>query len=173
MNAWREPAELSLARATRDDAAALIAANRENREYHQPWTSPFTDQQGFDGWFARLGSDMISFVARTADSDIIGVITLSRIVMGNFRSCYCGFYGMRRLAGYGLMTAAMRQVIVLAWNELGLHRMEANIQPGNHRSRALMQRLGFKQEGFSPRYLCIGGEWRDHERWALLEEDYR
>jgi ribosomal-protein-alanine N-acetyltransferase len=56
---------------------------------------------------------------------------------------------------------------------LRLHRVEANIQPRNRASIALVKSLGFRQEGYSPRYLKIGGRWRDHERWALLVDDWR
>jgi ribosomal-protein-alanine N-acetyltransferase len=69
------------------------------------------------------------------------------------------------------MAEALAQVLDFAFGELGLHRLEANIQPGNARSIALVERLGFRKEGFSPRYLKIDGDWRDHERWAILAED--
>jgi len=58
--------------------------------------------------------------------------------------------------------------VALAFEELGLHRLEANMQPDNLASIAIVRRLGFQKEGFSPRYLCINSVWRDHERWALL-----
>ncbi len=60
----------------------------------------------------------------------------------------------------------------LVFGELGLHRVEANIQPGNLRSIRLARRLGFEREGFSPAYLMVGGEWRDHERWVLRAEGW-
>jgi hypothetical protein len=54
---------------------------------------------------------------------------------------------------------------------LRLHRLEANVQPGNAASIRLLQRLGFRREGYSPRYLRICGRWRDHERWAILADE--
>ena len=69
------------------------------------------------------------------------------------------------------MTEAVRLTIAHAFAEIGLHRLEANIQPANRRSIALAKRVGFRKEGFSPRYLKIGGSWCDHERWALLADE--
>ena len=67
----------------------------------------------------------------------------------------------------------MQLVLRHAFQTLRLHRVEANIQPGNHASITLARRAGFHREGYSPRYLKIGGRWRDHERWALLAEDWK
>jgi ribosomal-protein-alanine N-acetyltransferase len=69
------------------------------------------------------------------------------------------------------MREAIDQVLDHSFSALGLHRIEANIQPGNAPSIALARGAGFRLEGFSPRYLLIGGQWRDHERYALTAED--
>ena len=75
-------------------------------------------------------------------------------------------------AGHGLMREGLSQVIAHAFTKLKLHRLEANIQPGNRPSIRLVRTLGFRREGLSPRYLHIAGTWRDHERWALLKDDW-
>ncbi len=59
-----------------------------------------------------------------------------------------------------------------AFGPIGLHRVEANVQPDNARSIALVERLGFRREGYSPKYLKIGGRWRDHVRYALLADEF-
>jgi ribosomal-protein-alanine N-acetyltransferase len=71
------------------------------------------------------------------------------------------------------MREALDLVIAHAFGPLRLHRLEANIQPNNLRSIALVRGLGFSYEGFARRYLKVGGLWRDHELWALLKEDWR
>lgn len=163
---------IRLSRATRADAADLIAANRANQDYHLPWVASFTDQAGFDGWFSRtLTGANIGLIAReTKSSGIVGIINVNEIVAGVFQSAYLGYYGMSEFARKGLMTEALRAAATYAFDEMGLHRLEANIQPGNEASIALVRRLGFQKEGYSPRYLRIDGEWRDHERWALLAD---
>jgi ribosomal-protein-alanine N-acetyltransferase len=70
------------------------------------------------------------------------------------------------------MREGLAKVIEHAFREMGLHRLEANIQPGNEASRALARGLGFQKEGYSPRYLQVDGDWKDHERWAILAEDW-
>ena len=158
---------------TRADAAELVQSTLDSREYHHPWMAPFTDEAGFDTWFGRtLSGPNVGMVAREAASgQVAGVVNLNEIVAGAFQSAYLGYYGMAARAGRGMMTEAVRLAAAHAFGALGLHRLEANIQPGNLRSVALVKRLGFRLEGFSQRYLRIGGEWRDHERWALLADE--
>jgi ribosomal-protein-alanine N-acetyltransferase len=160
-------------RARRTDAAELIAANRENVAYHAPWFSSFTDQVGFDAWLARgVMGPHVQLVARERPSGaLVGVIALSEIVLGVFRSAYLGYAGFAATGGRGLMTQALRAAVRYAFDEIGLHRVEANIQPENVRSIALAQRAGFTKEGLSPGYLFIDGAWRDHERWALRADE--
>jgi ribosomal-protein-alanine N-acetyltransferase len=161
---------ISLALITRADAAELIAGNIASRAYHAPWLQPFTDMAGFEEWYAkRLTGPNVGLLAREMESGgIVGVVNLSEIVMGVFKSAYLGYYGMAAFAGRGLMTEAVRQAVRYGFAELGLHRVEANIQPGNAGSIALVKRIGFRQEGFSPEYLFVNGGWQDCERWALL-----
>lgn len=70
------------------------------------------------------------------------------------------------------MRTGIAQALNIAFSELALHRVEANVQPGNTPSLSLVKTVGFKKEGYSRNYLKINGEWKDHERWALLAEDW-
>jgi ribosomal-protein-alanine N-acetyltransferase len=70
------------------------------------------------------------------------------------------------------MAEGLELVMRQCFRRLKLHRLEANIQPDNERSKHLVERAGFRYEGYSPRYLKIGGRWRDHERWAITREDW-
>jgi ribosomal-protein-alanine N-acetyltransferase len=161
-----------LARVVRSDGPELVRANQESRAYHLPWVEPFVDQAGFDAWFTRtvIGPHVALVAREGAGGRICGVVNLNEIVMGALQSAYLGYYGMAWCAGSGLMTEAVGVAVRFAFETVGLHRVEANIQPGNTRSIALARRLGFAREGFSPRYLRIGGAWRDHERWARLAD---
>ncbi len=157
------------------DGAELVTANLASIDLHEPWVSPCRDHPSFLGYLARCdGERSIGFIARERESGrIVGVVNLNEIVRGFFQSAYMGYYGMAGMNGRGLMREAVGLVVTHAFRDLGLHRVEANIQPANQPSRALVQRLGFRQEGFSPRYLKINGEWRDHERWAVLVDEWK
>lgn len=107
------------------------------------------------------------------DGGIAGVININEVVGGSFCSGYLGYDALAPYQGQGYMHAGLKAVIRKAFGDYGLYRLEANIQPDNLRSIGLVRTLGFRQEGYSPKYLKIGGRWRDHERWALTVEDWR
>ena len=158
----------------RSDREAFLALARESRELHRPWTYPPERSDQFDDLFARSRrDDFACLVAGLAEDarEIVGVFTISQIVRGAFQSAYLGYYAHQRHAGRGLMREAMEQVLDHAFGPLALHRLEANIQPGNQPSIALARGAGFRLEGFSPRYLLIGGQWRDHERYAITADE--
>ena len=169
-----EGARVALRVLERGDREAFLALARESRELHRPWTYPPERSDQFDDLFARSRrDDFACLVAVLAEHEreIAGVFTVSQIVRGAFQSAYLGYYAHQRHAGQGLMREAMEQVLDHAFGPLALHRLEANIQPGNQPSIALARGAGFRLEGFSPRYLLIGGQWRDHERYAITADE--
>lgn len=110
-------------------------------------------------------------IRRREDDAIIGAVELSQIARGGFQSAYLGYHLGAPFQGQGYMTEALQLAMRHAFRVLKLHRLEANIQPSNRSSIALVKRLGFRREGYSRRYLKVSGRWRDHERWAILAED--
>ncbi len=157
------------------DRAELTRANRDSRRLHRGLVRPPLGAADFARYLARSRRPdaMCLLVCRRGDGAIAGAINLSEIVRGAFQSAYVGYYVVARFAGQGFMTEALRLMLRQAFDRLGLHRVEANIQPGNTPSLRLVRRAGFAREGFSRRYLKIAGRWRDHERWALLRETWR
>ena len=158
--------------ADRDEFLALV---RESRDLHRPWAYPPERSDQFDELVARSRRDDVVTLlgCRTEDDALFGVFTISQIVRGSLQSAYLGYYGHARYARQGYMRQAMELVLDHAFGPLALHRVEANIQPGNVPSTALARGAGFRLEGFSPRYLLIGGRWRDHERYAITIEEWR
>lgn len=161
-----------------DDAGAFLAAVRASRALHGPWTKPPHTKaryEAFVGRFAPPGGAATQagyLVLRKEDHALLGVFNFSEIVRGAFRSTYLGYMGFLPYAGQGYMTEGMALALDVAFRKLGLHRVEVNIQPSNARSLALARRIGFTREGFSRRYVKIAGRWRDHERYAMLAEDW-
>jgi len=156
----------------RDELLALI---KMSRPVLRPWVMPPASRAAFGAYLrrARRATERGFLVCRLEDRAIAGVINVSQIFLGNFRSAYLGYYGGAPFRGQGYMGEGLRLVIRHAFGALGLHRLEANIQPKNRASIRLVRRAGFRREGFSPRYLKIRGRWRDHERWAITAEAFR
>lgn len=144
-----------------------------SQAFHYPWVINRVNQSFFTGYLLRFDNGSEGhLVCCKSSGKILGVININDIARGALQSGYLGFYAFVQYAGKGYMSEGLKLVIERAFNDLGLHRLEANIQPGNMPSKNFVKRQGFKQEGFSRRYLKIGGKWKDHERWALLREDW-
>jgi ribosomal-protein-alanine N-acetyltransferase len=159
----------------RADEAEFTSLMRASRAFHRPWASAPTDRERFTAYLvdSRRADFEAFLVCRAGDDAIVGFFNLSQITRGPMQSAYLGYAAAKRFAGQGYMRQGIELVLRVAFLELRLHRVEANIQPGNRASIALARGAGFQREGFSPRYLKIGGRWRDHERWALLAEEWR
>ena len=113
------------------------------------------------------------FVCSNDGGGILGQISFSDISRGPFQSAYIGYWIGRAHGGRGLMTEALVLAVDFAFQDLNLHRLEANIRPTNAASLALVERCGFQREGYARRLLRIAGRWHDHERWAVISEDWR
>lgn len=156
------------------DADEFTARARESRELHRPWLFPPTGPDAYAAYAGVLIEDpsKAGFLVceRDADGALAGFVNINNIVIGGFRSGALGYGAFAHAAGRGLMAEGLGLVLRHAFGTLGLHRLEANIQPGNEASLALARRAGFRLEGFSPDFLFIDGAWRDHERWAITAE---
>ena len=167
----------------RSDATAFVSAVTASRRFHRRWVQPPATTAAYSLYVARFAGPRSRdpahathagfLVCRVTDDTPVGVFNLSEIVRGSFESAYLGYYGLWPHAGSGYMSEGLALMLVVAFRTFKLHRIEANVQPGNARSIALLQGAGFTREGYSRRYVKIGGRWRDHERWAMLAEDWR
>jgi ribosomal-protein-alanine N-acetyltransferase len=155
---------------TADDERAFLAAVRRSRQLHHPWVQPPATAARYRLYLERTAAtDHCSWlVCRRGSDELAGVINLGHIVYGALRSAYTGYYALAGCERQGLMREGLTAAVRLAFGKLKLHRLEANIQPGNTSSIALASSCGFKLEGYSPKYLRIAGRWRDHERWAIV-----
>jgi ribosomal-protein-alanine N-acetyltransferase len=160
---------------TAGDRDEFISLMRDSRSFHRPWATAPTDDERFAAYLtdSRRPDFEAMLLCRQGDLAILGFFNLSQIVRRSLQSAYLGYAVGEPYAGQGFMRDGIRLVLRHAFGDLKLHRIEANIQPGNHASIALARGAGFHREGFSPRYLKIAGRWRDHERWAILADDWR
>lgn len=167
--------DIALSAPTAADADEFVEAVRASRGLHRPWTDPPDSPERFAAYLERVaGDEFAGYLIRHAGcGKLVGYVNINNIVGGAFQSAYLGYSAFASHAGRGLMTTGASAVIDTAFSDVGLNRLEANIQPDNDRSIRLVRRLGFELEGFSRRYLWVDGAWRDHERWALLAEDWK
>jgi RimJ/RimL family protein N-acetyltransferase len=156
-----------------EDRDTFISSMQRSQALHLPWVKAPQTEEEFEKYIQHSQlTHQKCFLACDTLGNITGVFNISEIVMGMFQSAYLGFYAVAHYAGQGYMSRGLKLVLKNIFEEIKLHRIEANIQPENIRSIHLIKANGFSKEGFSPRYLNIDGGWRDHERWALTYEDW-
>lgn len=153
----------------------------ESREFLRPWepTWPYDDltRMAFRRRIRRYHREIRAdegyalFVYETASGALCGGLTLAHVKRGVTQSCSLGYWMGEQFAGRGLMTDAVRTVIPFCFDVLGLNRVEAACLPHNTRSISLLKRIGFTEEGYARRFLCINGAWRDHVLFALCAGD--
>jgi len=101
----------------------------------------------------------------------VGQLTVSSIVWGSAMMATLGYWVDKERAGRGIAPTAVAMATDYCFGTLGLHRMEINIRPENAPSLRVVEKLGFRDEGFRPRFLHINGEWADHRTFALTAEE--
>jgi [ribosomal protein S5]-alanine N-acetyltransferase len=167
-----------------DPSEAPLVADfvTRNREHLAPW-EPTRDEAYFtaDHWRAVLQQFALDQTAGTHirrflvhEGRVIGVANLNNLVRGVFHSCYLGFSLDHAQQGKGLMREAIGAIVAHAFSKdgLDLHRIEANYQPHNTRSEAVLTNAGFHKQGFAKDYLFINGAWRDHVMTARINPDW-
>jgi ribosomal-protein-alanine N-acetyltransferase len=163
---------------TPGDAPELAALFAANREFLAPW-EPFRPEEFYtaDGQRSYLEDVLRQTEAGSTlphvivdEGRIVGRITLSGIVRGPFLSTSLGYWVAQSANGRGVASAAVARMTKLAFDELGLHRVEAGTLVHNAASQRVLERNGFQRYGLAPRYLRIDGEWRDHVLFQLLAD---
>ncbi|HWD69736.1 MAG TPA: GNAT family protein [Solirubrobacteraceae bacterium] len=160
---------------TESDREQFVAAMLLSEPLHKPWINDVATDTYFDRLLARADDERHdTMLACLVDGGaIVGLINLSEIVRGAFQNAFLSYAVVTGYGRQGLMREGLRLMLERAFEALGLHRLEANIQPPNAASIALVKRAGFVYEGTSRRYLQVDGDWRDHEHWVMLADEWR
>jgi ribosomal-protein-alanine N-acetyltransferase len=157
---------------TAEDRSEVTRLARASADLYHPWIyAPTTDEE-YDSYLARFDQRSAEgLLICIRDTDILaGFVNISEIVRGPYQRASIGYGAFAPSADKGYMTEGLRLLFHFAFDDLDLHRLEADIQPGNTRSLNLVKRLGFQYEGYSPGYIRIRDEWTDHERWAITKD---
>lgn len=161
-----------------EDLALIKEFEIRNEEHLNKWESKvFEDsmENRLKTWIAECAEKRsVRFLMKSKEnpSRIIGFCNFTQIYLGAFCACYLGYKIDHAYEGKGLMQEALTSAIDYIFEAKGLHRIMANFMPSNKRSATLLDRLGFKIEGFAKNYLLINGKWEDHVLTALSKEEW-
>ncbi|WP_042169417.1 GNAT family N-acetyltransferase [Paenibacillus gorillae] len=165
----------------KEDAAALLDIKIRNHPFFQPFepvrdASHFTlaaqEQEIVSGIEAMANDQSYTFgIFLQATDELIGRAALTGIARGPFQNAYLGYFVDQQHNGKGYATAAVSLCVEKAFNELGLHRVQAGVMPRNTPSIRVLEKAGFRHEGLAQQYLKINGAWEDHALFAILSSD--
>jgi len=157
---------------TAADQGEFVGLAAASTGLHHPWMSLPTTPAEFRAYLTRFDHVTAEglLVCLRETGGIAGVVNINSIIRGRFQNGSLAYAAFAPTAGQGYLSEGLGLVLRYAFERLRLHRLEAQIQPGNHASVRLVQRLGFRKEGYSPALLFIDGAWRDHERWAITSD---
>ncbi|GGT85912.1 GNAT family N-acetyltransferase [Streptomyces violascens] len=163
------PSRVELHPLTLSDQDEFCTLVQASSELHRPWMQLPATAQEFQAWMHRFddGTNRGYLIRVRETGAAAGTVNINSIIRGRYQGASLGYAAFAPFAGHGYMTEGLASTLQHAFTDLRLHRLEANIQPANKASLAVVQRLGFRYEGVSPNYLYIDGAWRDHERWAI------
>jgi len=171
-SALYESGRVALRRLTREDQEEYTALARASVELHEPWIYVPSTPQEFEAYLQRFnqGVGEGTVICARDSGAITGFVNINEIIRGPYQRATVGYGAFVPYAGKGYMSEGFELLFKFAFDDLNLHRLEADIQPGNAASVKLAKRVGFRYEGFSPGFVHIRGEWRDHERWAFTSD---
>lgn len=168
------------------DASAWVSTRLRNEEWLRQWEStppgtaavPWADRHSVPVFFSMVRRQRVEARAGTTyafgifvSGRFAGQVTVGNIVRGSLNSGYVGYWVDRHVAGRGVAPTAVALVVDHCFAVLELHRVEANIRPGNAASLRVVTKLGFREEGLRRAYLLIDGSYRDHLCFALTAEE--
>lgn len=163
------PSRVELRPLTLADQDEFCSLVRASAELHSPWMQLSATPEEFQAWMRRFDDGTnLGYVIRVRETGAAaGMVNINSVIRGRYQGASLGYAAFAPSAGRGYISEGLTVALRHAFDDLRLHRLEANIQPGNKASLAVVERLGFRYEGLSPDYLYIDGAWRDHERWAI------
>jgi len=166
---------INLCLPTLGSAKEYLSLTNGSISFHHPWVFPALSMREYKLYLKRINKGYTRgfFITRRSDNHLVGVININDIKYGSFCSGTLGYYLGIDYTGMGYMTEGINLLLGLVFNDFSFHRIEVNIQPENRPSKALVKRAGFKLEGFSTKFLKLDGQWRDHERWALISDEWK
>lgn len=167
---------------TPDEAVLMLRYQQDNKAHLTPW-EPARDEAYYTPTFwekviahrlalYQSGRELPYVIFNPERTDIIGTCHFSNIIHEPFLACYLGYTVAQKYQGQGYVSEALEACLQRVFTALGLHRVMANYMPRNHRSGAVLERLGFKKEGLAESYLKINGKWEDHVMTSKINPDH-